>query len=127
MLRSHFHSLLRLGLPSAPKQSFVIGTRRMSSPNLNRPSPPPLPRELQREFEELQRAAQMPLSSSSLSQGEAEAEMSLHPDARKPLIPEFEGDINPKTGEQGGPKREPVGKWTENGGDWSFKGRVSDF
>jgi hypothetical protein len=99
----------------------------MNSSNLNRPSPPPLPRELQREFEELQRNAQMPLSSSTLSHGEAEAEMSLHPDAREPLIPEFEGDINPKTGEQGGPKREPVGKWTEDGGDWSFKGRVSDF
>lgn len=123
-------SLLRFGTPltqPAPKQSLVIQIREMSSSNLNRPSPPSLPRELQREFEELQRHAQMPLSSPNLSHGEVEAQLSLHPDARKPLIPEFEGDINPKTGEQGGPKREPVGKWTENGGDWSFKGRVSDF
>lgn len=51
----------------------------------------------------------------------------LHPDARKPIEPEFEGEINPKTGERGGPKREPVRQWTEEGGDWSFKGRVSDF
>ncbi|KAG2074597.1 hypothetical protein BDR04DRAFT_1092771 [Suillus decipiens] len=99
----------------------------MSSHNLNRPSPPPLPRELQREFEELQRSAQMPLSSPTLSHDEAEAQMSLHPDARKPLLPEFDGDVNPRTGEQGGPKREPVGKWSDDGGDWSFKGRVSDF
>jgi hypothetical protein len=102
--------------------------RPMSS-NLNRPSPPPLPREEQREFEELIRAAQAPLSSpSSPTKGETEAELTLHPDARQPLKPEFEGDVNPVTGEQGGPKREPVGRWGEDvGGDWSFKGRVSDF
>ncbi|KAF7782600.1 hypothetical protein Agabi119p4_1976 [Agaricus bisporus var. burnettii] len=40
--------------------------------NLNRPSPPSLPREQQ-----------------------------------QLLKPEFEGNINPKTGEKGGPKREP--------------------
>src|SRR6266571_7885057 len=27
----------------------------------------------------------------------------------------------------GGPKREPVQRWVEKEGDWSFKGRVSDF
>ena len=42
-------------------------------------------------------------------------------------LAEFEGDVNPVTGEQGGPKREPVGRWGEDDGDWSFKGRVSDF
>ncbi|TCD59878.1 putative mitochondrial protein, conserved [Steccherinum ochraceum] len=90
-----------------------------SGDRLNRPSPPPLPREQQREFEELVRQAQAPLSSPN-------AEFALHPDARPPVEPEFEGDVNPKTGEQGGPKREPVKKWTTEG-DWSFKGRVSDF
>ncbi|KAG4304010.1 hypothetical protein PORY_002533 [Pneumocystis oryctolagi] len=29
-------------------------------------------------------------------------EKDVHPDARKPLPPEFEGDVNPKTGEIGG-------------------------
>ncbi|KIK47126.1 hypothetical protein CY34DRAFT_799668 [Suillus luteus UH-Slu-Lm8-n1] len=126
--RISFRPVLRFGsLPTKPRQRLVIGTRGMSSSNLDRPSPPPLPRELQREFEELQRSAQMPLSSPTLSHGEAEAQMSLHPDARKPLTPEFDGDVNPRTGEQGGPKREPVGKWSDEGGDWSFKGRVSDF
>lgn len=89
--------------------------------NLNRPSPPPLPREQQREFEELLRKAQTPLAQSS------SAETQLHPDAREPLKPEFEGDINPNTGERGGPKREPVRRWGEDAGDWSYKGRVSDF
>ncbi len=52
----------------------------------------------------------------------------MHPDARKPVKPAFEGEVNPVTGEQGGPKQEPVKQWgTEDDGDWSFKGRVSDF
>ncbi|UKZ78486.1 hypothetical protein TrVFT333_006226 [Trichoderma virens FT-333] len=39
--------------------------------------------------------------------------------------PEFEGDTNPKTGEVGGPKNEPL-RWGGNG-DWSYNGRVTDF
>ncbi|KAF9268936.1 hypothetical protein L218DRAFT_540383 [Marasmius fiardii PR-910] len=89
--------------------------------NWNRPSPPLLPREQQLEFEELQHKAQTPLASNADA-----TDMSIHPDAREPLKPSFEGDVNPVTGEQGGPKREPVGKWGDEG-DWSFKGRVSDF
>ncbi|KIL66256.1 hypothetical protein M378DRAFT_161118 [Amanita muscaria Koide BX008] len=88
--------------------------------NLHRPSPPPLPRNQQREFEELVRKAQ-----GSSSQHVSDSELAMHPDARQPLEPEFAGDTNPVTGEKGGPKREPVRKWHE--GDWSFKGRVSDF
>ncbi|KAH0827907.1 hypothetical protein J3R83DRAFT_3536 [Lanmaoa asiatica] len=117
-------SRLRLLRPS----KLLLAPSRGLASGLNRPSPPPLPREQQREFEELQRAAQMPLSSPSSSRPEAEAELALHPDARKPLKPDFEGDTNPLTGEQGGPKTEPVRKWVErDDGDWSFKGRVSDF
>ena len=94
------------------------------SSNINRPSPPPLPRDQQREFEDLLRAAQAPLSD---SRGDAGADLALHPDARSPLKAEFEGDANPVTGEEGGPKREPVGQWQGSEGDWSFKGRVTDF
>ena len=46
----------------------------------------------------------------------------MHPDARKPIKPEFEGDVNPVTGERGGPKRDPL-----RHGDWSFGGKVTDF
>jgi len=103
--------------------------RLYSSRNpLARPAPPPLPREDQREFEELLRAAQAPLLQPAKTvPAEAEATLALHPDARQPLAPEFEGETNPATGEKGGPKREPVRKWGESEGDWSFKGRVSDF
>lgn len=52
----------------------------------------------------------------------------LHPDVRRGARPEFEGDINPKTGEVGGPKNEPL-RWGSSGdrGDWSYNGRVTDF
>jgi len=85
---------------------------------MNRPAPPPLPREDQREFEELLRKAHT----------NDQDDLTVHPDTRIPIKPEFEGKINPNTGEQGGPKREPVARWSADpGGDWSFKGRVSDF
>lgn len=52
----------------------------------------------------------------------------LHPDIRRGARPEFEGDVNPKTGEIGGPKSEPL-RWGSTGdrGDWSYNGRVTDF
>ncbi|KAF2089835.1 DUF1674-domain-containing protein [Saccharata proteae CBS 121410] len=49
----------------------------------------------------------------------------LHPDVRRGAKPEFEGDVNPKTGEVGGPKNEPL-RWGAVG-DWSYNGRVTDF
>jgi hypothetical protein len=47
----------------------------------------------------------------------------FHPNMRRGAPPEFEGDVNPKTGEVGGPKNEPL-RWK---GDWSYNGRVTDF
>ncbi|MCJ1338633.1 putative mitochondrial protein, conserved [Bachmanniomyces sp. S44760] len=49
----------------------------------------------------------------------------LHPDVRRGAKPEFEGERNPKTGEIGGPKNEPL-RWG-GGVDWSYNGRVTDF
>lgn len=49
----------------------------------------------------------------------------LHPDIRRGVKPEFEGERNPKTGETGGPKNEPL-RWGGNV-DWSYNGRVTDF
>ena len=49
----------------------------------------------------------------------------LHPDIRRGAKPEFEGERNPKTGEVGGPKNEPL-RWG-GGVDWSYNGRVTDF
>ncbi|KAJ1325248.1 DUF1674 domain-containing protein [Microdochium nivale] len=44
---------------------------------------------------------------------------------RKGAPPEFEGETNPKTGEVGGPKNEPL-RWGA-AGDYSYNGRVTDF
>lgn len=49
----------------------------------------------------------------------------LHPNVRRGAAPEFEGDVNPKTGEVGGPKNEPLRWGVES--DWSYNGRVTDF
>ncbi|KAF2256882.1 hypothetical protein BU26DRAFT_31237 [Trematosphaeria pertusa] len=49
----------------------------------------------------------------------------VHPNLRKGAPPEFEGEVNPRTGEVGGPKNEPL-RWGA-GSDWSYNGRVTDF
>lgn len=100
------------------------------------PSPPKLPREEQEEFERLQKIAQ---SQDAIDEYNREIESdptkeslksviltkndigSFSPEFSK-TIPEFEGDKNPKTGEIGGPKQDPL-----RHGDYSFNGRVTDF
>ncbi|KAL0640717.1 hypothetical protein Q9L58_000021 [Maublancomyces gigas] len=76
------------------------------------PSPPRLPPKDQATFERLQHASSAP----------TQPEEILHPDARRGAAPEFEGDTNPKTGEVGGPKNDPL-----RHGDYSYNGRVTDF
>ncbi|KEP54558.1 DUF1674 domain protein [Rhizoctonia solani 123E] len=101
------------------RRLHVYAPRYSSRPPYARPGPPPLPKEEQKEFEELVRTAQTPAASTQVKEGEE-----LHPDARKPIAPEFIGEVNPVTGERGGPKREPVPKGRN---DWSYGGRVTDF
>ncbi|UNI16030.1 hypothetical protein JDV02_002506 [Purpureocillium takamizusanense] len=60
-------------------------------------------------------------SSSSGSNSDADVNQGMFRGAP----PEFDGDVNPKTGEVGGPKNEPL-RWG-GGGDWSYNGRVTDF
>ncbi|KIJ42032.1 hypothetical protein M422DRAFT_141043, partial [Sphaerobolus stellatus SS14] len=85
------------------------------------PGPPPLSPKEQREWEEQIRRRQQPLANIT----EAEENLQLHPDARKPVQPDFEGDANPKTGEVGGPKKEPL-QWGAQG-EWTYGGRSTDF
>lgn len=72
----------------------------------NRPSPMPLPKEEQQEFERLQREAV----------NQPNQTMYYKPYA------DFEGEKNPETGEIGGPKQDPL-----RHGDYSFNGKVTDF
>lgn len=112
------------------KSMRCIGTKS------NQPGPHLLPKEDQDEFEALQKLA------ASQEAIEAYNEAIKHDHTRESLnnkiltkndigafspefsrtIPEFEGEINPKTGERGGPKQDPL-----RHGDYSFNGRVTDF
>ena len=92
---------------------------------LEQPGPPHLPIGEQREFEDLVREAARRQDQSlvfSDPSKKAFPKDDLHPDAPKRPKPEFEGDVNPVTGERGGPKIEPV-----KHNDWSHSGRVTDF
>jgi hypothetical protein len=109
------------GAFSTPKPSVTANTVAKSSPPRTRPqinqSPASTPEKATTE------AAQINARVAASGKGEE-----LHPDIRRGAAPEFEGDINPKTGEVGGPKNEPL-RWGSTGerGDWSYNGRVTDF
>lgn len=91
----------------------------------NNPSPPRLSQEEQEEFEKLQKqVATEDLITQYNEKGEqngASHSSRFSPEYRN-TIPEFEGNINPKTGEVNGPKQDPI-----RHGDWSFNGRATDF
>ncbi|KAK8057656.1 hypothetical protein PG996_011593 [Apiospora saccharicola] len=113
----------------------------MASPSPHPPAPPRLPAEEQAEFERLQRTANTqqgfnpsstptpePTISVKTATPKIEGEEgTVQPNVplRKGAPPEFEGERNPKTGEVGGPKNEPL-RWGA-AGDYSFNGRVTDF
>lgn len=153
-LRLTLSKTLQRGIISRPSQIRSLSTTSSfasdgkPSPFSQGPSPPRLPKEEQDIFEELQRRstgafstprstpqvnqspdaspAENTSASSSSQQGvEIEEGEELHPHARQGMRPEFEGERNPKTGEVGGPKNEPL-RWGGEG-DWSYGGRVTDF
>lgn len=71
------------------------------------------------------RHASTPTASVSSSSPPIKEDEVIPTSVRRGAKPEFEGDTNPKTGEVGGPKNEPL-RWG-SGGDWSYNGRVTDF
>lgn len=104
MLRHFTQTTLR----SATATSYSNHSLRFSSSFTNRPGPPPLSRAEQREFEELQRRVNTPASAPLATKLQQPEEQAMHPDFRKAPTPQFEGEVNPETGEVGGPKREPL-------------------
>lgn len=145
--------LLRASSSTIAPSPSPAALRAYSSAFQNHPSPPRLPAEQQAEFERLQRAVadriadptplpheQPQLSPAGTSRhvstpdttaspveaaGAAAAEEPVTGGVWRGAPPEFDGDKNPKTGEIGGPKTEPL-RWG-SAGDWSFNGRVTDF
>lgn len=132
-----------------------LAARPYSSAFQQGPSPPRLPPDQQAEFERLQRAvadrladptplpheqqpsvspASTPRHTTTPDGTAAAAAAAATPSsADEPTTggvwrgapPEFDGERNPKTGEVGGPKTEPL-RWG-SAGDWSYNGRVTDF
>lgn len=100
------------------------------------PGPPKLSKEEQEEFEELQKLANSQDAIEAYNReatGNSTKESLNNPILTKndlgnfspefsKTLPEFEGDVNPKTGEVNGPKQDPL-----RHGDYSFNGRVTDF
>ncbi|KAF4121995.1 Protein of unknown function (DUF1674) [Geosmithia morbida] len=127
--------------PQAPIIPAIHRSQYSSSSFQSRPGPPKLPADQQAEFERLQREAsvssafqpvvgadneaalkaQLQQQIDELDDEDAGASRGLFRGAK----PEFEGDTNPKTGEVGGPKNEPL-RWGADA-DWSYNGRVTDF
>ncbi|KAI0596913.1 hypothetical protein F4775DRAFT_562412 [Biscogniauxia sp. FL1348] len=150
LLRSH-PSPIASSTFSRPSSSFSTTSPNPSSSSSSSfqpgPSPPRLPPKEQAEFERLQRTANTQegfnpsatdpeLSSANLASTAATASASgtgraedlgdaMSTPLRRGAPPEFEGDVNPRTGEVGGPKNEPL-RWGAQG-DYSFNGRVTDF
>jgi len=126
--KSGKHSPSKPTAPPAPDPRSSKTTTSKSQLGERR-RPPLLPPKLQKEFEESVRKAQGPshsftstLMATTTGEAKEEVALELHPDAPKQLPPEFVGDVNPATGEIGGPKREPL-----KFGDWSYGGKVTDF
>ncbi|KAK6461824.1 hypothetical protein DFJ63DRAFT_314454 [Scheffersomyces coipomensis] len=111
------------------------------------PSPPRLPREEQEEFEKLQTIANSQIAIEDYNDqikakgyatsNDGESSILSKPIDQTPpklssdigsfqtlkTIPEFDGEVNPKTGEVGGPKQDPL----RHANEWAFNGRVTDF
>ncbi|KAM0664796.1 hypothetical protein MY8738_005005 [Beauveria namnaoensis] len=137
--------LRRISTTTTRAAAAAAATRRHASNFGASPSPPKLPAKEQAEFERLQRAAAV---SSAFQPAEAAAAAAAAPENTTQATsttgaaateselneggglyrgarPEFDGDKNPRTGEVGGPKNEPL-RWG-SGGDWSYNGKVTDF
>ncbi|KAF2446904.1 hypothetical protein P171DRAFT_429848 [Karstenula rhodostoma CBS 690.94] len=137
-----------------PSRALGTTAPRLSSSFPTAPAPPRLPKEEQEIFDRLQKQSTGAFStpreeaaatstSVSFSAADVRARINqspnssadepkripegeeVHPNLRRGAPPEFEGDVNPKTGEVGGPKVEPQ-RWGATG-DYSYNGRVTDF
>ncbi|ODN78813.1 hypothetical protein L202_04362 [Cryptococcus amylolentus CBS 6039] len=103
-------------------RTLYTSSSSLAPRSFTRPGPPPLPAADQAEFEALLKANQTVGTIPKVNQVDADEE--LHKDVRKGPKPEFEGEVNPRTGERGGPKQDP---FVAGDSDWQFGGRVTDF
>ncbi|AQZ16159.1 FMP21 (YBR269C) [Zygosaccharomyces parabailii] len=132
---SSIRSSIRVSCVGPARSLQFYGATRMFNTDRT-PGPPKLPKEEQEEFEELQKLANSQDAIDAYNReatGDTTKESLNHPILTKndignfspefsKTLPEFEGNINPKTGEVNGPKQDPL-----RHGDYSYNGRVTDF
>ncbi|KAL8736508.1 MAG: hypothetical protein Q9166_000300 [cf. Caloplaca sp. 2 TL-2023] len=112
------------GAFSTPKPTVVVNQPATSAPS--RPSRPQINQSPHSTPSLAQDSSREPLDGGVDVKVQATGKgEELHPDVRRGAKPDFEGERNPKTGEMGGPKNEPL-RWG-GGVDWSYNGRVTDF
>ncbi|KAK6201021.1 uncharacterized protein RJT21DRAFT_119986 [Scheffersomyces amazonensis] len=139
---SRFIQVVRVS-PVRSASTLGINSRRFFASKFGTeitPSPPRLPKEEQEEFEKLQSIANSQIAieeyndqikASGTHSSEAPTLITNPPKLSSDIgsfqtlktIPEFEGEVNPKTGEVGGPKQDPL----RHSNEWAFNGRVTDF
>lgn len=112
----------RLPMLLTPSRSLFTSLKTFAPPrsSFSKPGPPPLPPSDQAEFEALLKANQTIGATPAVTA--PSEELAAHPDIRKGPKKDFEGDVNPRTGEQGGPKTDP---FKAGPGDWQYGGRVT--
>lgn len=120
------HTMLTRIMPSSsrlalmPIRTFTtIPSLLAARKNFDRPSPPPLPPSDQAEFDALLKANQSIGASPAITSPGEEVQ---HRDLRRGPKKDFEGDVDPKTGERGGPKVDPFKAGDQ---DWQYGGRVT--
>lgn len=106
-------------------QQSDIGMRINQSPDSSSPSTPPTPAASQPSRPQINQSPDSEPEIRFENGNKIKSGEEFHPNMRRGAPPEFEGDTNPKTGEVGGPKNEPL-RWGGKG-DWSYNGRVTDF
>jgi hypothetical protein len=106
-------------LPSLTRPLSSTATPRRDTKNYARPGPPSLPAKEQAEFDALVKANETIGATPAIAKPASEIK---HQDIRRGPRPEFEGEINPRTGESGGPKVDP---FKAGDGDWQYGGRVT--
>jgi hypothetical protein len=126
--RSTLQPSLRNTLSSTRALSISSPSYKGKAPTFSRPGPPSLSPAEQKEFEALQAAANTASATPSKSMPSDklrqinQVDLEQHRDMRKGPRKEFEGEVNPKTGESGGPKFDPFkagdGDWTSDS-EWS--------
>lgn len=122
-------SLLRSSTPRATRFVVAPFARAYSTPptsGFDRPSPPSLGRQEQKDFDELVRRVNAPASKGGIElEGDEADEAVMHPQFRQKPRAKFEGETNPETGEVGGPKHEPLAHGQSFQSRLAALGRVS--